>query len=134
MTDADFRTTWVQAQINELHGPGRLSYAEIARRAGVSKQYFGQVKDGAPPSDRLIEGLCAAFNLEPPKPPNGKRVVDAVKSPVDLSSTAGQAPDTVPRADYDELLTMLKTNTRLLNAALDRLDTLAGLAEQLVKR
>lgn len=75
---------WVQARINDLHGPGRLSYAEIARRAGVSKQYFGQVKAGdVPPSQKLIDGMCKAFGLQPPAPPSGKRIVDAVKSPTE---------------------------------------------------
>ena len=87
MTDADYKTTWVQALIDEQHGPKRLSYAEIARRAGVSKQYLGQVKDGAPPSDRLIDGLCEAFKVEPPKPPAGRRIVDPVKAPTEGRSS-----------------------------------------------
>lgn len=87
MTDADYRSTWVQERINELHGPRRLTYTEIARKAGVSKQYFGQVKDGAPPSDRLIQGLCDAFGFEWPKPPAGKQVLDVVKSPVGIPSS-----------------------------------------------
>lgn len=115
---------WVQARINDLHGPGRLSYAEIARKAGLSKQYFGQVKDGAPPSDRLIEGLCNAFGPEPPKPPAGKRIVDAVKSPVEgvkAHDREAQLVDMVNRLlnTNDQLLTRLGTMERVMQSLWD---------------
>lgn len=84
----DERQRWVQARISELRGDRRLGYAEIARKAGVSKQYLHQVARGAPPSDRLIAGMVKAFGLTPPGLKEAKPIVDSVKAPVPVSSTA----------------------------------------------
>lgn len=111
LEDRDYKERWVQACFSELRGPRRLTWAEIALAVDLSKQYISQVKDGDPPSDMLIEGLCWVFKFDPPAPGGAKPVVDKIKSPT-------SSADPVP---YDELERALTGIITKQNEVIDRL-------------
>lgn len=118
-TTKGYRQQWIQDRINELLGPRRMGYAEIARKTGVTKQYVHQIAGGGPASDAWVAALCEAFGFDPPHPPGTTPVLDPVKSPTSSAVVPGdRTQELLERIEkaLAEQSTLLRTLTELVLA------------------
>jgi transcriptional regulator with XRE-family HTH domain len=74
-TAVDYRTEWVRKILGDLRARnksgaevGRAAAKAIGRGTPFTRQYINRLVHGEPPSEEFIEGLCKAYNVDPPSP------------------------------------------------------------------
>lgn len=114
MTVAEYKREWFDAKRAELHAKG-LKDAHIAEQMGIKRAYFSQVANGMAVSDQVVDRMCSAF---------GFRFIQGEQ--VAAEQTLKDGMMAVPKEMWDEMLLNMRTNTRLLNSALNMLEKLSA--------
>jgi len=109
LTVAEKKREWFDRKRSELHARG-MKDTHIAEQMGIKRPYFSEVANGATIGDAFIDKMCSAF---------GMRFPDTEQVKI-LPNNPGTV--TVDKQLFSDLLEQVKTQTRLLNAVLDKLD------------